>query len=382
LTAPNVPIVSTFPAPPPPLPAVKFPLGWLLQHASPPIQYRATIDVAKLGSRLSPEFSYLPYTFKPALELALAQSGDGVWNGSMLTAPSARSEGFDDVGTVHAVRRMLEYGWDKDSPPVYQARRILFRLLAEDDDPELLFEFAPNPNAKTKPEEEMRLMARQTLREAAGAALAQAGFESDPRLRGAARRTLDRMMEFLKSPVGAKPWIRIGNRQVLSPDAFAPSIYALQMLAHMPLFRSEHYEGMELLYRWLTRPLPRQEQMQIVGKKIVPVPLLVMGDRLPHRNAVEDDVPAALGWIELMARMGFLRRNENWSKMYERFVDDCGRDGVWHPHKGLAMPRSSNPWVWSAYPLEPSRAGDERWADMTFRIGLIARLSGRPIDLI
>ena len=188
----------------------------------------------------------------------------------------------------------------------------------------------------------MRLMARQTLREAAGAALAQAGFESDPRLRGAARRTLDRMMEFLKSPVGAKPWIRIGNRQVLSPDAFAPSIYALQMLAHMPLFRSEHYEGMELLYRWLTRPLPRQEQMQVVGKKIVPVPLLVMGDRLPHRNAVEDDVPAALGWIELMARMGFLRRNENWSKMYERFVDDCGRDGVWHPHKGLAMPRSSN----------------------------------------
>ncbi len=382
MTAPNVPIVSTFPAPPPPLSAVKFPLGWLLQHASPPIQYRATIDVAKLGSRVSPEFSYLPYTFKPALELALAQSGDGVWNGSMLTAPSARSEGFDDVGTVHAVRRMLEYGWDKDSPPVYQARRILFRLLAEDDDPELLFEFAPNPNAKTKPEEEMRLMARQTLREAAGAALAQAGFESDPRLRGAARRTLDRMMEFLKSPVGAKPWIRIGNRQVLSPDAFAPSIYALQMLAHMPLFRSEHYEGMELLYRWLTRPLPRQEQMQVVGKKIVPVPLLVMGDRLPHRNAVEDDVPAALGWIELMARMGFLRRNENWSKMYERFVDDCGRDGVWHPHKGLAMPRSSNPWVWSAYPLEPSRAGDERWADMTFRIGLIARLSGRPIDLI
>jgi hypothetical protein len=315
--------------------------------------------------------------------LAVSQGADGVWNNSMLTTPAARSEGIEGVGTVHAVRRMLEYGWDKDSPPVYQARRILFRLLAEDDDPQLLFEFAPKLNVKGKqPEEELRLMARQTLREAAGAALAQAGFESDPRLRGAARRTLDRTMEFLKSPVGAKPWIRIGNRQVLSPDAFAPSIYALQMLAHMPLFRSEHYEGMELLYRWLTRPLPRQEQMQVVGKRIVPVPLLVMGDRLPHRNAVEDDVPAALAWVELMARMGFLRRNDNWSKMYERFVDDCGRDGVWHPHKGLAMPRSSNPWVWSSYPLEPSHAGDERWADVTFRIGLIARLSGRPIDLI
>jgi hypothetical protein len=354
----------------------------LLEHASAPIQYRATIEVARLGARVPPEFCFLPYTFKPAVELALRQAANGVWNDAMLTAHSARSEGFDGVGTIHAVRRMLEYGWDKDSPPIFQARRMLFRLLAEDDDPQLLFEFAPKPGAKTKPEEEMRLMFRQTLREAAGAALAQAGFESDPRLRGAARRTLNRMMEFLKSPIGAKPWIRIGNRQVLSPDAFAPSIYALQMLAHMPLFRSEHYEGMELLYRWLTRPLPRQEQMQVVGRKIVPVPLLVMGDRLPHRNAVEDDVPAALAWIELMARLGFLRRNENWSKMYERFVDDCGRDGVWHPHKGLAMPRSSNPWVWSSYPLEPSRAGDERWADMTFRIGLIARVSGRPIDLV
>jgi hypothetical protein len=381
LTAPSIPIVSQFPPPPPALSAVNFPITWLLANASPPIQYRATIEVAKQTTGLPPAFHSLPYTFKPALELAVGQSVDGIWNDAMLAVPPARSDGFDGVGTVHALRRLLEYGWDKDSPPVYQARRTLFRLLAEDDDPALLFELGPKVLAKGKSEEE-RLMARQTLREAAGAALAQAGFESDPRLRGAARRTLDRMMEFLKSPIAAKPWIRVGNQQALSPDAFPPSIYALQMWAHMPLFRSEHYEGMELLYRWLTRALPRQEQMQVVGKKIVPVPLFVLGDKLPHRNAVEDDVPAAMGWLELIARLGFLRRNDNWSKMYERFVDDCGRNGVWHPHKGLAMPRSSSAWMWSAYPLESPHGGDERWADMTFRIGLIARLSGRPVKLI
>jgi len=338
--------------------------------------------VAKLGDRVPPTFHFLPYGFPPAIELAVMQAVDGVWNDAILAVPPQRAEGFEGVGTVHAVRRMLEYGWDKDSPPIYQARRILFRLLAEDDDPGLLFELAPRMAAKGRVDEDLLRMTRQTLREAAGAALAQSGFETDPRLRGAARRTLDRMMEFLKSPVGEKPWIRIGNRQVLSPDAFPPSIYALQMLSHMPLFRSEHYEGMELLYRWLTRALPRQEQMQVVGRRIVPVPLFVMGDRLPHRNAVEADVPAALAWLELIARMGFLRRNENWTKMYERFVDDCGRDGVWHPHRGMAMPRSSAAWVWSAYPLEPSHTGDERWADVTFRIGLIGRLSGRPIDVL
>ena len=110
-------------------------------------------------------------------------------------------------------------------------------------------------------------------------------------------------------------------------------------------------------------PRPRASY-EVVGKKIVPVPLLVMGDRLPHRNAVEDDVPAALAWIELVARLGFLRRNENWSKMYERSAwmtaaaTACGirtRDSRCR----VARIRGSGRRTRS----EPSRAGDERWAD-------------------
>ena len=45
------------------------------------------------------------------------------------------------------------------------------------------------------------------------------------------------------------------------------------------------------------------------------------------------------------------------------------------------MPRTTNPYVWPSYPLERHSAGEERWADLTFRLGLIARLSGRPIEL-
>jgi len=32
------------------------------------------------------------------------------------------------------------------------------------------------------------------------------------------------------------------------------------------------------------------------------------------------------------------------------------------------------------YPLEDHMAGDERWTDVTFRLGLIARLIGRTIN--
>ena len=126
----------------------------------------------------------------------------------------------------------------------------------------------------------------------------------------------------------------------------------------------------------------QKELMQLFGSHIVAQPHLVLGDALPNRNVADADVPFALSWLELMARLGFLRRNEGWSKLFERFLDDRDRDLVWHPHKGMAMPRSSNPFVWPAFPLELMTSGDERWTDVTFRLGLIARLSGRPLELV
>jgi hypothetical protein len=48
----------------------------------------------------------------------------------------------------------------------------------------------------------------------------------------------------------------------------------------------------------------------------------------------------------------------------------------------MAVPKSSNPFVWPTYPLEAQLAGDERWTDITFRVGLIARLAGRSIEIV
>lgn len=372
-----VPAPSPAPGSPQEPSSVTFPLRWLLEHAVAPIKYRAITEVAML-SGASADAAWLPYGFAPAIGLMLAQSPDGTWNNALLTTPSVRDEGFDSVGTIHAIRRLLEYGWDKDSPPLLVARRVLFRLLAEDNDPAYLFELAP----KGKPDEDLARFGRQIVREAAAATLAQAGYGDDPRLRGAARRILDRTADFLASPLADKPWMRVGNKQVLAPEAAPPSIYALHMLAHLPLVRTENYAAVDAVYEWLSRPLPRQEAIQLVGKKLLPVPHLVLGDQLPHRNALEDDVPAGIAWLELVARLGFLRRHEQWSKMFERLLDDRDRTGIWHPHKGSALPRTHNEYVWPAYPLESMSEGEERWTDFTFRLGLIARLTGRTIELI
>ncbi|HEU4631406.1 MAG TPA: hypothetical protein VFS08_16760 [Gemmatimonadaceae bacterium] len=369
----NMPTVV---APLPPAPPMEFPLGWMLEHAALPLRYRAIADVAHLSEEVVRAASWMPYAHRPALVLALAQHPDGTWGGSMLGVPKAGAHWPEGVGTIQAVRRLLEYGWDRESPPLQHARRLLFRLLAEDDDPAYLFEFAADAR-----DEEMVRRGRLILREAAAATLAQAGYERDPRLRGAALRILERVGDFVRSPDAQKPWVRVGNKQVLPAEAAPPSIYSLTMLAHMPLFCSEHGEVMDRLYDYVSQPLPRQEPVQVVGDHLVEQPHLVLGDPLPHRNAADADVPTAVAWLELMARLNFLRRCEHWVKLYERFLDDRDRDGVWHPHKGDEPPHTDNPFVWPAFPLGQRDRPQFHRADVTFRLGLIARLSGRAIEL-
>lgn len=376
MTLPSIQPTAASPASAPPdLSPVRFPLRWLLEHAAAPIQYRALVEVAKLSDQANGRLGVLPYTHRPALLLALQQQVDGTWNHAMLSLPAGRVDRFEGIGTISAVRRLLEFGWDKDSPPLMLARRPLFRLLAEDNAPEFLYELA----GKAMDEESVR-RGRMILREAAGAALAQAGFEEDPRLRGVARRVLERIAAFLRSQLAQKPWVRVGNQHVLAAEVAPPSVHALVMFAHMPLFRTEHHEAMDRLYHWLTQPLPRQAPLQLVGRKVLLQPHLVLGDQLPNRNAADEDVASAIAWLELMARLGFLKRNDNWLKLFERFLDDRDENGVWHPHKGLSAVRTHNPFVWPMYPLESALHGDERWTDATFRLGLIARILGRPIE--
>jgi hypothetical protein len=190
------------------------------------------------------------------------------------------------------------------------------------------------------------------------------------------------MADYLRSPLAQKPFIRQGNQHMLAAEACPPSIYAVTMLAYMPLFRAEHHREMDAMYVHLTQPQPRQEAVQLCGKQVLPVPHLVLGDYLPHRNAADADVPFALYWLELMARLNFVKRNENWSKLFERFLEDRDRDGVWHPHKGMAVAKSTSAHVWPTYPLETQGVGEERWTDITFRLGLIARLIGRAIEIV
>ncbi|MBC8089892.1 MAG: hypothetical protein H7Z40_21745 [Phycisphaerae bacterium] len=307
----------------------------------------------------------------------MSQSSSGKWSAGMLTVPPADA-GVAGAGTIPAYRRLLELGWDPESPTLAATRRLLFRLLAEDEDPSYLAEMAAEAT-----DDLLIRRSRGILREAAAAALAQAGYESDPRLRGAAKRVIDRLAAYLKSPLSQKPWIRIGNQHVLPPEVAAPSFHTLVMLAHMPYFRSEHHETIDRLYNYLAQPWPRQTAVQQLGAHLIEQPHLVMGDFLPTRNAMDGDMPSALAWLELMARLGFLRRNDGWMRLIDRLQDDRDRHGVWHAPRAVVMPEVVPSWSWPTMPLT-NRAGREEniGPDVTFRLGLIAKLSGRAVDLV
>src|SRR5438094_483633 len=92
------------PTPPPAVPAptlppapVRFPLGWLLDHAAGPIQYRSIVDVARTSGLDTQAVSSLPLTHAPALTLAAQQTVDGTWNQSMLALPTGKAEHFEGV---------------------------------------------------------------------------------------------------------------------------------------------------------------------------------------------------------------------------------------------------------------------------------------------
>ncbi|MEO6445506.1 MAG: hypothetical protein ABIZ91_14605 [Gemmatimonadaceae bacterium] len=360
----------------PPEEPVKFPIGWVLSNAAAPVQYRALTSVAQLDQ--PPELlPSLVYTHFPALRLAISQQMDGVWNKSMLAAPSPAARNFKGVGTIQAFRRMLEWGWEAESPPLLSGRKIIFRLLAEDNDPNFLFEFASDARVP-----ELRTRGRLILREAAAAALAHAGYENDPRLRGCAQRMLTRVGNFLGSALAADPWMRVGNKHVLSPDASPPSIHLLTMLAHMPHFRSEHRRVLELLFEYLSRPLPRQESKQLVAGKMVRQPHYVLGDPLATRNMADGDIPSALNWLEIVGRLGFLWRNEHWSRLFERFLNERDRYGVWRPGKAGLPAQSESAVPWPIYPLDGRPEADAVSAEITTRLGIIARASGRTIEVI
>ena len=361
----------------------RLPLSWLFEAASLPLQYRALTEVAPESARDPERVIQLRadiLMYKDALAIARKQKETGLWGGNLLGPGPISAMGWKETGTVYQYRRLLELGWLGDMRPFRFADRFLFRLLSRDEDPTLLVEF--QRPAKTDPG--LGLWARSMGAQAAAAALSRGAHSDDPRVRGAAHRLASDMSLYLRSEIALKPFKKAHGKTVLDPLAYPPTVFSIETLAFMPAVQRERAAFLARLANYFSAPAPRRAFSIQAGKKVLRPMFEILGDPL-HGDAQGriTDVPFAVYWLELLARLGILRQIPSASKVLARLYSECDDQGIWSPKSLRALPRSTNPVVAHYFPLEGAgKSPAQRQTDVTFRLGLIARLLGIPIEVV
>jgi hypothetical protein len=275
-----------------------------------------------------------------AKQIIKKQKDTGIWGANLLGIAPNKTSGIKDVGTIPQFLRLVEMGLGPDSRPLRMAGRVLYRLVSRDEDPKLLFEYAKYSTIEIGAEPWIR----EIVREAAASALARGGQGDDPRVRGAAHKILNQVSAFLRSE---------------------------------PAVQRERAGLVERLGSYLSKAAPKKAYSVSLGKKSLKPGFLLLGDPV-HVSASgqPDDLPFALHWMELLARLGLLATSASSAKIWGRLTKELD-GGVWHPRNLRTLPKSTSPWAYHMFPLESdSKKPESRQADVTFRMALIARLAG------
>jgi hypothetical protein len=346
-----------------------------MANACQSIRYRLATEV--FPSLLSPaELDVLRLELESqgaAKQIIKKQKDTGVWGGNLLGVAPNKTSGIKDVGTIPQFLRLVEMGLGTDSRPLRMAGRVLYRLVSRDADPKLLFEYAKYSTIEIGAEPWIR----EIVREAAAAALARGGHGDDPRVRGAAHKILNQVSAFLRSEGAENPFAKSGRAWVLRPDAYPPTIFSLTLLAFLPAVQRERAGLVERLGSYLSKPAPKKAYSVSLGKKSLKPGFLLLGDPI-HVSASgqPDDLPFALHWMELLARLGLLTTSAPCAKVWGRLTKEMD-EGVWHPRNLRTLPKSTSPWAYHMFPLESdTKKPESRQTDVTFRMALIARLAG------
>jgi len=357
-------------------------LSWLYEAASPALQYRALAEVAPPSARDPDRLAALRaavLAYKPATAVARKQRESGVWGGNLLAPAASRAMGWSEAGTVFQYLRLIELGWPTGERSFRLADRLLFRLLSRDEDPALLLEF----QRPAKADPGLGLWARGMGRMAAAAALARAGHVEDPRLRGIAHKVISDMSLFLRSDVAQKPFRRAGGKTVLDPAATPPNIFSIVMLAFLPSLQRERAGFLDRLAAYLSEPAPKRAWVVQAGKHFFKPYFEILGDPLgADAQGRVKDVPFAVYWLELLARLGIVRQVPRASLTLARLFSECDPSGIWTPKALRGLPKSANPMVGYYFPLEGAgKSPAQRQTDVSFRLALIAQLMGLAVEV-
>jgi hypothetical protein len=112
---------------------------------------------------------------------------------------------------------------------------------------------------------------------------------------------------------------------------------------------------------------------------------LLLGDPIEaDSKGVPKDLPLALHFLELLARIGGVAESATATKVLARLLKDCDENGVWNPKGIRTAPKVVNKVVtYHTYPLDPeTKAAEWKLVDVTFRLALIAKLMGWSLEYV
>ncbi len=361
----------------------RVPVSWLRANAAAPLKWRTLNDILPPGAAAPEDYAAIQAEVlecKQVQQVLKKQRKSGLWGDNVLGLAANKTTGYKDVGTVAQYRRLIELGVARDDRTFRLADRFLFRLLSRDDSPDLLAEY----KTAAKNNLDLAVWSRDQFREGAATALAQAGMAEDPRVRGAAHRVATSVSHFLRSEFAEKPIIRRANRNVLHPEAHPPTTLAVALFAYMPALQRERAGFVERLTTYLAQPAPKKQYVITFGRKVVQPTYQLLGNPLEaDRSGMPKDLPLALHWIELLARLQMLHTNETAVKILGRLLADTDGNGVWSPKSLRSIPKSKSRLADFMFPLElDGKTMERRQADVTFRLALIARVAGWTLEYV
>jgi hypothetical protein len=152
----------------------------------------------------------------------------------------------------------------------------------------------------------------------------------------------------------------------------------VSMLAFMPRLQRERAGFIERLGAYLTSPTTKRTYVIQPGRKAIKPTFHLLGEPLAADSAGNPkDLPFALHWIEMLARLKLLEHSPVAVRILTKLLKDCDEQGVWNPRNLRSLPKSTSGLANYAFPLEADvRLPDSKKADVTFRLALIAKLAG------
>jgi hypothetical protein len=140
----------------------------------------------------------------------------------------------------------------------------------------------------------------------------------------------------------------------------------------------------ERLGHFLGKPETKRTYVIPLGRKVIKPVFHFLGDPLKADSAGNPkDLPFALHWIELLARLGMLDASPVAQRIMGRLLRECDGRGIWSPKNLRTIPKSPSKLTDFAFPLEvEGKTIEQRQADVTFRLAFIARLAGWELEYV